>query len=118
MLNDNKSNLLTNFSADIFTCKEHHTANGLSYWILRLLVRDKLVDAFHWQPTNHPMVKYNKKDSILVAGSWAAERKECFHITHSTIITSSSANDEIFNLNKPYQLEFDFGDDIKLIGEG
>jgi len=107
MLNINKSNLLTNLSADVFMCEEHHTASGLCYWTLRLLIHGKLVDAFHWQPTDHPTVKYNERDSILVIGNWTTTRKECFHIIHSMMITSSS-NDEEFYSNQPYQLEFDF----------
>lgn len=117
MLNINKSNLLTNLSADVFMCEEHHTASGLHYWSLRLLIHGELVDAFHWQPTDQPTVKYKERDSILVVGNWTAERKECFHITHSTIITSSS-NDEEFYQNQPYQLEFDFSGGHKLTGEG
>jgi len=109
MLRNNKTNTLINFQADIFMCEEHHTANNLRYWILRLLSQGKLIDAFHWQKLNQSMFKYTERDNILVAGKWTTERQERFQIIRSEMVTRSSANDDIYS-NKPYQLEFDFGD--------
>lgn len=109
ILKNNKSNSLINFQADIFMCEEHHTASNLRYWMLRLMTQDKLIDAFHWQTLNQPMIKYTERDNILVAGKWTSERQERFQIIRSEMVTLSSANDDVYS-NKPYQLEFDFGD--------
>ena len=102
MLNIYNSNTLTNFSADVFMCEEHHTASGLCYWTLRLIVQGKLIDAFHWQ----------------VVGKWTTERKERFQVIRSEMIASSSANEDEFYSNKSSQLEFDFGNKLKLSREG
>lgn len=109
MLKNNTSQTLINFQADIFMCEEHHTASNLRYWMLRLLSQGKLIDAFHWQTLNQPMIKYTERDNILVSGKWTSERQERFQIIRSEMVTLSSANDDIYS-NKPYQLEFDFGD--------
>lgn len=118
MLNIYKSNTLTNFSADVFMCEEHHTASGLCYWTLRLIVQGKLIDAFHWQHTSRPLMRYSERDSILVVGKWTTEREERFQVIRSEMIASSSANEDEFYSNKSSQLEFDFGNKLKLSREG
>jgi len=109
MLKNNKLHTLINFQADIFMCEEHNTASNLRYCILRLLSKGKLIDAFHWQTLNKPMIKYTERDNILVSGKWTSERQGRFQIIRSQIVTRKAANEDIYS-QTPHQFEFDFGD--------
>jgi len=109
MLKNNKSHTITNFQADIFMCEEHNTASNLRYCILRLLSQGKLIDAFHWQTLNKPMIKYTERDNILVSGKWTSERQERFQIIRSQILTHKAANEDTYS-QTPHQFEFDFSD--------
>lgn len=99
-------------------CEQHHLVNGPNYWNLHLLVNGKMIDAFHWDHADYPLLDYKSNDGIIVSGRWTTKRKERFQIIQSHIITSFSANDEAYDPNQPQQLEFDFGEEIKLKMEG
>lgn len=115
MLNIFKPHTFVRFSADVFQCQQCFTGNGLSYWNLRLLTQGKLIDAFHWDDAEYPMLHYKERDGIMVLGRWNNKRKERLQVLQSRIITSFAANDDIYDPNAPQQLELDFGDDHKLI---
>ena len=55
-------------------------------------------------------MEYKTHDGIIVAGRWTTKRKERFQILQSRIITSFAANDDVYDINNPKQLELDFGE--------
>ena len=110
-----KPNTFVRFYADVFMCQQCHTSNKLSYWHLRLLSQGKLIDAFHWDNLKYPMLQYNEKDSIHVVGCWTTKREKRFQVIQSRIVTSFAANDDNYHPEKPLQLEYDSGDEHKLI---
>lgn len=112
MLNNFNPHTFVCFFSDVFMCEQHHLINGPSYWNLRLLVNGKLVDAFQWDRAEYPLLDYKNNDGIIVSGRWTTKRKERFQVIQSRIITSFAVNDEVYDLNKQKQLEFDFGDDL------
>jgi len=114
MLNIYKPQTLIRFSADVFQCQQRFTGNGVSYWNLRLLTQGSLIDAFHWNDSDDPMLKYNERDGIMVLGRWTNNRKGRLQILKSHIVTSFAANDEIYDLHAPQQLELNFSDMCKL----
>ena len=114
MLNNFNPHTFVCFSSDVFMAEQHHLVNGPSYWNLRLLVNGQLIDAFHWDRVEYPMLEYKSHDGIIVSGRWTTKRKERFQVLQSRIITSFASNDDIYDLNAPQQLELDFGDNFKL----
>lgn len=106
-----KPHTLVCFSADVFMCQQGLTGNGLSYWNLRLLSKGKLIDAFHWDNTELPLLRYKEKDGILVFGRWTTECEQRLQVLQSHIISSFAANDNSYDTNLPQQLEFDFGEE-------
>ena len=114
MLNRNKTQTQTqtliNFSADVFMCELRGTGSGLTFWNLRLLNKGVLIDAFHWNCLEKPVVKYQPNDFIMVQGRWTVPERLRFQVIHSKIVTAYAANDDEYNPNNSQQLELDFGE--------
>jgi len=114
MLNIFKPHTFVRFSADVLQCQQRFTGNGISYWNLRLITQGSLIDAFHWNDSDNPMLEYKERDGIMVLGRWTNNRRERFQIQKSCIITSFAANDDIYDINNPKQLELNFGEEQKI----
>ena len=110
MLNFYKPHTLVRFTADVFMCERCRTGSELTYWNLRLLKMGKLIEAFHWDDREYPMLEYKPNDGILVLGRWSSQDKNHFQVIQSKIVTSFAANDDDYHQKNPMQLEFDFGD--------
>jgi len=110
MLNIFKPHTFVRFTADVYQCQQCFTGNGVSYWNLRLITQGKLIDAYHWDDAEYPMLEYKERDGLMVLGRWTNKRKERLQVLQSRIITSFAANDEAYEPNAPQQLELDFGD--------
>ena len=109
MLNLYKPQHFIRFTADVFMCEQYRTGSGLSYWNLRLLTKGKLIDAFHWDDLEYPMLNYRERDGIVVLGRWNSTQKNRFQVLQSKM-WCSAANDDEFDPDAPHQLEFDFGE--------
>lgn len=121
MLNFYNHQPFTHFTADVFMCEQRHTGNGLIYWNLRLLSEGNLIDAFHWDNQDCPMLNYHEKDGIFVFGHWNTSQKNRFQVLQSKMVTSFAANDDVYDPDEPQQLEFDFtypNDDQSLLLKG
>jgi len=114
MLNIFKLHTFVRFTADVLMCQQCFTGNGLSYWNLRIITQGNLIDAFHWNDSDDPMLEYKERDGIMVLGRWTNNRKDRFQILQTRIITSFAANDDIYDINNPKQLELNFDEAPKL----
>lgn len=110
MLNFYKQQTFMRFTADVFMCEQCHTGNGLAYWNLRLLSKGQMIDAFHWDNVESPILTYRERDGILVLGKWNSAQKNRLQVLKSKMICSAAANDDEFDPNAPVQLELDFSD--------
>lgn len=106
MLNYYQQPYLRSFSADVFMCEHHQTASGLGYWLLRLLTQNTLIDAYHWDKEDWPIVEYKDNDTVLVGGRWTTQNKARFQVMNAQILTRTAANDASFT--DIHQLEFNF----------
>ena len=110
MLNPYKYQSYLQFTADVFMCEMRKTGNGLIFWNLRLLSKGSLIDAFHWDRQEYPCLKYQANDTILAYGRWSSKQRNRFQILSSKIMSSTAANDEYNEADKPKQLSLDFGE--------
>ena len=106
MLNYNQQPYLRSFSADVFMCEHHQTGSGLGYWSLRLLTQHTLIEAYHWDKEDWPIVEYKANDTVLVGGRWTTPNKARFQVMTAQILTHMAANDAVFTDSR--QLEFTF----------
>ena len=104
MLNPYKPQIYSQLTADVFMCEMHKTGNGLIFWNLRLLSKGTLVDAFHWDRHESPCLKYQANDTILAYGRWSSKQRNRFQILSSSIMSSTAANDELYDIYEPKQL--------------
>lgn len=114
MLKIYKYNNLINFSAEVFMCEKQQANNGLNCWNLRLLVQDKLVDAYHWHSVNESRIHYREKDSVLVVGNWATKHKKRFQIIRAEVTSYLPANDDYFYQDNSHPLDVSLKSSIKV----
>ena len=69
---------------------------------------ESIIDAYHWDKLDSPILRYRNNDSINAFGRWSTKQRNRLQVISSQIVSSTAANDDRYFKDEPEQLELDF----------